>query len=97
MLKATLLENIKTRPDVFGTRLHVPLPGSRKPLPTLPSIVGNHIYTTMADNPYCKAVGCGTRGQSPGQTFLQQVLEKKRLMSSQVAPLSEPNQNNPQR
>ena len=95
MLKASLLENIKTRPDVFGSRFNYPLPGSRLPLPTLPPIVGNTLYTTIGNNPYCKAVGCSSK--NPGQTFLQSVLEKKRLMNAGVSPLKEPNQNNPQR
>ena len=44
MIKAALLQNIQTRPDVFGTRHFAPLPGVRMPLPTLPPIVGGRGY-----------------------------------------------------
>lgn len=44
MLKSALLQNYQTRPDVFGSRFHMPLTGEVKPLPTLPSIVGDTRY-----------------------------------------------------
>jgi len=45
MLQSGLIQNIQTRPDVFGARQFAPLPSQKVPLYTLPPIVGNTMYS----------------------------------------------------
>jgi hypothetical protein len=45
MLQSALIQNVQTRPDVFGTRQFAPLPSQKVPLYTLPPIVGDTMYT----------------------------------------------------
>ena len=63
MLQGSLIQNMRTRPDVFGSRQVAPLPPQTVPLYTLPPIVGNTTYSPM-------------RGESLGTQFLRQKLEK---------------------
>jgi hypothetical protein len=111
MLRAAILENIKTRPDVFGSRQFYPLPGSSKPLPTLPSIVGNTQYDRFMPidrTPVIRRPDIDTRAivrravvqplMTPGIQFLQEKLARVRdIKTEPVMPLSEPNNFNPSR
>jgi hypothetical protein len=45
MLQSALIQNVQTRPDVFGARQFAPLPSQKVPLYTLPPIVGDTMYT----------------------------------------------------
>ena len=104
MIKAALLHNIQTRPDVFGNRRFYPLPGERKPLYTLPGIVGNPQYEPAR----CKAIGCEKtkkegdfkRGifpvANPASQFFAQHLSKLRMKPVQMPNdgVSEPSENN---
>jgi hypothetical protein len=104
MLKAALLGNVQTRPNVFGTRYVLPLPGTRVPLPTLPGIVGNTLYHPLnCMGPNCekhKNEGNPARGlmplMNPGTQFLQQRLSMGRMKAVSMPGngISEPNMNN---
>ena len=105
MIKAALLQNIKTRPDVFGSRFVTPLPPSKTPLPTLPAIVGDGAYHTGSDPKldawFRKTYGAsyippGT--ESPGTQFFRESMRMRRnMMDMPLKGLSEPSPNNPQR
>jgi len=45
MIQSALIQNVQTRPDVFGARQFAPLPSQKVPLYTLPPIVGDTMYT----------------------------------------------------
>lgn len=105
MIKAALLHNIQTRPDVLaGTRKFFPLPGERKPLPTFPGIVGNTQYHPAR----CMAIGCEKKEKegdfrrglfpvaNPAAQFFQQKLGMVRMKEPMMptAGVSEPNMNN---
>jgi hypothetical protein len=112
MLKAALLQNIQTRPDVFGSRHHAPLPGVRMPLPTLPAIVGSHNYMPgpidrmmrtpeQLDDWYRKRYGSAyipPGKENPATQFYRRHLAAtRRMIDSPVSGVSEPTLNNPQR
>ncbi len=85
MLQGALLQNMKTRPDVMGSRFHAPLPSQKVPLYTLPSIVGNTTYSRM-------------RGETLGTQFLRQKMAGGHLLSAgPITGLSEPNGNSSER
>lgn len=105
MIKAALLQNIQTRPDVFGTRFVTPLPPSRKPLPTLPAIVGDGVYETGSDPRLTEFIR-KTYGnayiapgmESPGaQFFRHSFMRRRNMVDTPSKGLSEPSLNNPQR
>jgi hypothetical protein len=84
MLSVALKENMKTKPDVFGEREVVLLPGERKPLPCHPPIVGNTLYKP------------GDNKITLGQTFLHHKLKNHRNMINNPNPkLEMPNTNSP--
>jgi hypothetical protein len=83
--RAAIMNNTKTRPDVFGSRLFYPLPGSSKPLPTHPAIVGDSLYRQQ-------------HPENPGTKFFRGALMAKRsMMQMPVSKLEEPNGNSPHR
>jgi hypothetical protein len=85
MLQGALLQNMKTRPDVMGSRFFAPLPSQRVPLYTLPSIVGNTTYSPM-------------RGETLGTQFLRRKMAGGHLLSAgPITALSEPNGNSSER
>ena len=85
MLQGALLQNMCTRPDVFGSRQVAPLPPQTVPLYTLPPIVGNTTYSPM-------------RGESLGTQFLRQKLGARHQMAAgRVTGLFEPNGNSAER
>jgi hypothetical protein len=85
MLQGALLQNMRTRPDVFGSRQVAPLPPQTVPLYTLPPVVGNTTYSPM-------------RGESLGTQFLRQKLGARHQMGAgRVTGLFEPNGNSSQR
>jgi hypothetical protein len=85
MLQGALLQNMRTRPDVMGTRFFAPLPSQKVPLYTLPPIVGSTQYSSM-------------RGETLGTQFLRRKLGGGHLMGAgSVMGLSEPNGNSSQR
>jgi hypothetical protein len=80
MLKAALLENMRTRQDVFGSRQFAPLTGIRVPLPTNPPIVGDTRYKLK------------TSVERPGTRMYRSLLQGTRDFSDTPAlELSEPN------
>jgi len=81
MLQGALLQNMKTRPDVMGSRFFAPLPSQKVPLYTLPSIVGNTQYSPV-------------RGETLGTQFLRQKMAGSHLLSAgPIKGLFEPNGN----
>ena len=85
MLQGALLQNMRTRPDVFGSRQVAPLPPQTVPLYTLPPIVGNTQYSPM-------------QTESLGTQFLRRKLGSGHLMGAgKVTGLFEPNGNSSQR
>lgn len=85
MLQGALLQNMRTRPDVMGSRFFAPLPSQKVPLYTLPSIVGNTQYSPM-------------HSETLGTQFLRQKLGGGHLMAGgMVRGLMEPNGNSSQR
>jgi hypothetical protein len=85
MLQGALLQNMRTRPDVFGSRQVAPLPSQKVPLYTLPSIVGNTQYSPM-------------HSESLGTQFLRSKLGARHQMAGGlVRGLFEPNVNSSER
>jgi hypothetical protein len=85
MLQGALLQNMRTRPDVFGSRQVAPLPPQTVPLYTLPPIVGNTQYSPM-------------QTESLGTQFLRRKLGGGHLMGAgKVRGLFEPNGNSAER
>jgi len=85
MLQGALLQNMKTRPDVMGSRFFAPLPSQKVPLYTLPSIVGNTQYSPM-------------RGETLGTQFLREKMGGRHLLGAgPIKGLFEPNGNSSQR
>jgi len=69
MLQGALLQNMRTRPDVMGSRQFAPLPSQKVPLYTLPPIVGNTQYSPM-------------RGETLGTQFLRRKLGVRHQMGA---------------
>ena len=85
MLQGALLQNMRTRPDVFGSRQFSPLPPQRVPLYTLPPIVGNTLYSPM-------------HSETLGTQFLRGKLGVRHQMGAgKVTGLFEPNGNSSER
>jgi len=85
MLQGALIQNMRTRKDVFGSRQVVPLPSQKVPLYTLPPIVGDTMYSPM-------------QTESLGTQFLRKKLGAGHLMGAgAVRGLFEPNGNSSQR
>jgi hypothetical protein len=85
MLQGALLQNMRTRPDVMGSRFFAPLPSQKVPLYTLPPIVGNTMYSPM-------------HSESLGTQFLRRKLGVHHQMGAgMVMGLSEPNGNSAER
>jgi hypothetical protein len=85
MLQGALLQNMRTRPDVMGSRFFAPLPSQKVPLYTLPPIVGNTLYSPM-------------HTESLGTQFLRRKLGARHQMGAgMVMGLSEPNGNSAER
>jgi len=85
MLQGALLQNMRTRPDVMGSRQFAPLPAQTVPLYTLPPIVGNTLYSPM-------------QTESLGTQFLRRKLGARHQMAAgKVQGLFEPNGNSSQR
>lgn len=85
MLQGALLQNMRTRPDVFGSRQFAPLPSQKVPLYTLPPVVGNTLYSPM-------------HSESLGTQFLRRKLGARHMMGAgAVRGLFEPNGNSAER
>jgi len=85
MLQGSLIQNMRTRPDVFGSRQVAPLPPQTVPLYTLPPIVGNTLYSPM-------------HSESLGTQFLRKKLGVRHMMGAgAVRGLFEPNGNSAER
>jgi len=85
MLQGALLQNMRTRPDVFGSRQFATLPSQKVPLYTLPPIVGNTMYSPM-------------QTESLGTQFLRRKLGGGHLMGAgPIRGLFEPNVNSSER
>lgn len=85
MLQGALLQNMRTRPDVMGSRQFAPLPSQKVPLYTLPPVVGNTLYSPM-------------HSESLGTQFLRKKLGGGHLMGAgAVRGLFEPNGNSAER
>jgi len=85
MLQGAILQNMRTRPDVMGSRFFAPLPSQKVPLYTLPPIVGNTQYSSG-------------QGETLGTQFLRQKLGGGHLLSAgPVRGIREPNGNSSQR
>ena len=85
MLQGALLQNMRTRPDVMGSRQFAPLPSQKVPLYTLPPVVGNTLYSPM-------------HSESLGTQFLRRKLGAHHLMGAgAVRGLFEPNGNSAER
>ena len=109
MYQLGLLDNLRTRPGVSINKPLPVLPIERKPLPTLPPIVGDRRYIPTIT---CKAMTPACMGQekweqmfgskfprkdNPGRRFLHDHLQERRRMAVEAPPsnISEPNGNNP--
>lgn len=85
MLQGALLQNMRTRPDVMGSRQFAPLPSQKVPLYTLPPVVGNTLYSPM-------------HSESLGTQFLRKKLGARHMMGAgKVTGLFEPNGNSAER
>jgi len=85
MLQGALIQNMRTRQDVFGSRQFAPLPPQRVPLYTLPPIVGNTLYSPM-------------HSETLGTQFLRGKLGVRHQMGAgKVTGLFEPNGNSSER
>ena len=86
MLKASLLGNMPTRQTVNGTRQFLPLTANVKPLPTLPSIVGDAMY-----RPERKTESAGSK------FFRIKAAEVRNILDTPAVRLAEPTLFNPSR
>ena len=85
MLQGALIQNMRTRQDVFGSRQFAPLPPQRVPLYTLPPIVGNTTYSPM-------------HSESLGTQFLRRKLGAGHMMGAgKVTGLFEPDRDSAER
>lgn len=103
MLHTALLDNIRIRPAVTQPGRVPLLDRSRKPLPTLPGIVGDQLYKParcMAVSPACMGEEEYNRRygirKNPFPDFLADRLGAMRKLTPMPSEgIAEPNQNNP--